>query len=156
MDVNVISKKFKSELANDLWFDLRGRHGTNYIDHRDSTTDIFKALRRNAVVVFVMDQWAPPTLGIPAPFFGKATGTGFGLALFASKKQLPVLPVYAYRDGTGKHNIVIGDEIPLEARESREETLAHMTELYNRVLEEIIRRHPEQWMWLHRRWKEYE
>jgi KDO2-lipid IV(A) lauroyltransferase len=153
VDMHVISKKFKARLANDLWFGLRRSHGTNYIDHRDSTAAIFKALRRNGVVVFVMDQYAPPSIGIPATFFGRETGTGFGLALFAGKKRLPVLPVYAYRDEAGKHHIVIGEEIPLEPKETRQETLAHMTECYNRALEEIIRRHPEQWMWLHRRWK---
>jgi KDO2-lipid IV(A) lauroyltransferase len=153
MNVHVISKKFTTKLANDLWFDLRGRHGTRYIDHRGSTTEIFRALRGNGVVVFVMDQYAPPSIGIPATFFSKEAGTGFGLALFASKKQLPVLPVYAYRDDDGMHHIVIGEEIPLESRESRQETLAHMTERYNRALEKIIRRHPDQWMWLHRRWK---
>ena len=155
MDVNVISKKFKAELANDLWFQLRGHHGTRYIDHRDSAAAIFKALRANGVVIFVMDQWAPSTLGIRATFFGKEAGTGFGLALFASKKRLPVLPVYAHRDDSGIHHIVIGEEIPLEVKATRDETLAHMTEKYNRVLEEIIRRHPDQWMWLHRRWKPF-
>jgi KDO2-lipid IV(A) lauroyltransferase len=155
MDVHVISKKFTAKLANDLWFDLRQRHGTRYIDHRDSTAEIFKALRKNGVVVFVMDQFAPSSIGIRATFFGKEAGTGIGLALFASKKQLPVLPVYAYRDDNGIHHIVVGEEIPLEMKDTRQETLSHMTEQYNRTLEEIIRRHPDQWMWLHRRWKPF-
>jgi KDO2-lipid IV(A) lauroyltransferase len=154
MDANVIVKPFANKLFHYLWNAMRATQNTRFIPNRGSTKAIFRALGRNGAVLFVMDQWAPPSIGIPASFFGREVGTGFGLALIASKRQTPVLSLYVYRDENGVHNIVVGEEIPLEEQESRQKTIAHMTEKYNRELEEIIRRHPDHWMWLHRRWKD--
>ena len=69
--------------------------------------------------------------------------------------KAPVLPLYNYKDDKGVYHIVFGEPVSLQEGESREQTLQIMTQKYDTVLEEIIREYPEQWMWVHRRWKEY-
>lgn len=153
--VHLISKKFKTKWLNDLWFGLRSRHGTKFIEPHGSSFDILRALRKNEPVVFVVDQFMGPPYGVEVEFFKIKTGAASGLALFAERSQAPVLPIFTYRKG--KHTVVrILPEIPLEVKVNREETIKYMTQKYTDKIEEIVREFPEQWMWVHRRWKKYQ
>jgi Kdo2-lipid IVA lauroyltransferase/acyltransferase len=155
LPIYLITKRMSIRWVDNFWFHVRANHGTQFIEARDSTFDIFRALRNNAGVVFVLDQYAGPPIGMKTNFFGKETGTAYGLALFSYKTNAPVIPVYTYRNHTGGLNIVFEEEIALQKLPTRDETLSHMTQVYSDHLETIVRRHPEQWMWVHRRWKEF-
>jgi KDO2-lipid IV(A) lauroyltransferase len=153
---HLISKEFKARWLNEMWFGMRARHGTKFISPEKSSFDILRALRRNEIVIFVLDQWMGPPVGVRTLFFGKQTGTAMGLAIIASRTKAPVIPCYTWREGNGRHAIVF--EKPIESKEfadssEREQNIAVMTQIYTDKIEEIIRRHPEQWMWIHRRWK---
>ncbi|MEC9283985.1 MAG: lysophospholipid acyltransferase family protein, partial [Bdellovibrionota bacterium] len=69
--------------------------------------------------------------------------------------KAPVLPIYNFRREDGKIEVVFGEPVSLQEAEDRDQTVALMTQKYNTVLETIIREHPEQWLWVHRRWKEF-
>lgn len=149
----IISKIFKSKWLNKIWFSAREAKGVGFIPPRKSTYEILKALKKNEIVIFVLDQYTGPPNGVLTTFFGIETGTAVGLALFAQRSGAPVLPVYTYRIGPKKHKIIIKPPIPFEEKETKEESLRHMTQQYNTVVEDAIRKTPEQWMWVHRRWK---
>lgn len=151
--IEIISKIFKTKWLNDFWFDVRKKHGIAFIEPRKSTYDILKALKANHMVVFVLDQYTGPPNGIPTKFFGIDTGTAVGPALFTQRSHAVVIPCYEYREKFGKHRIVIEDPVDFEEKETKEETLRHNTERYSRTIEKMILAHPEQWMWIHRRWK---
>ncbi len=158
-EVYIITKRFKTEWFNDLWFSIRGTQGVRYIDaHGPSNAfDILKALKKNAAVTFVLDQYMGRPYGIASTFFGKRTGTAYGLALFAQKTKAPVLPTYTYEGADKKLHIVFQPAMDLEPYvvEDRDKTLAGITQAFNDCLENIVRQHPEQWMWVHRRWKDF-
>lgn len=158
LPLSLISKKFKNAAVNNFWFGLRERNGVKFIDAHGSKTafEIMTAMKNNRGVVFVIDQFMGKPYGIETTFFGRKTGTAYGLALFAIKAKAPVIPLYTYQDQTGVHHIVFGDPVPVIENENRDLQILQMTESYNRTLEEIIKAHPEQWMWIHRRWKKFE
>jgi len=151
--VHIISKIFKSQWLNDFWFGARKKLGVRFIPPRKSTYEILKALKAKEVVIFVLDQYTGPPNGILTQFFGHDTGTAVGLALFAQRSGAPVLPVYTYRKDVHRHVIRIEPPIAMEEKDTKEETLRAATQSYNDVIESIVRQHPEQWMWIHRRWK---
>lgn len=151
--VKIISKIFKTKWLNDLWFSARKSKGLGFIPPRKSSYEILKSLKKNEVVIFVLDQYTGPPNGILTKFFDIETGTAMGLALFAQRSGAPVLPIYTYRIGPKKHKIVIMEPIPFESQDTKEESLRFMTQKYTGYIEEAIRRNPEQWMWVHRRWK---
>ncbi len=151
--MHIISKVFQSKWLNNLWFSSREAKGVHFIPPRKSTYEILKALKKNHAVVFVLDQYTGPPNGILTEFFGKETGTAVGLALFAQRSQAPVVPMFTVRTGKKKHKIYVFDPIEFEEKENKEETMRFMTEKYNRVVEKAILMAPEQWMWVHRRWK---
>lgn len=155
--LSVISKHFKVKWLNDFWFGARQRFGANFLDPhgKNSSFDILRILKKRGIVIFVLDQYMGPPYGLETTFFGVKTGTAYGLSLFSLKTEAPVLPVWTYRDESGRNVIEIGSEILPEQRASRDESLLATTQKYNYILEELIRQHPEDWMWIHRRWKKY-
>jgi len=158
-EVAIISKRFKSQFWDKLWFGLRGAHGVQHIEAHSARTafEILKRCKRGGIVAFVLDQFMGRPYGIPSTFFGRATGTAYGLALFAVKTGAPVVPIWTYRDRqTGKIHVCFEPEVAMIEEADRDEQLRKMTEKYNRVLEQIIAKRPEQWMWIHRRWKWWE
>lgn len=156
--LHLISKKFKTAWVNRLWFGLREMKGTKFIDPhgRETAFQILKALKAGEGVVFVIDQFMGRPYGIPTTFFGVPTATAYGLALFATKTRAPVLPAYTYRDSELKLHVAFGPEIPFEEVADKDLQMLRMTQKYNEVLEALILKHPEQWMWVHRRWKRWE
>jgi KDO2-lipid IV(A) lauroyltransferase len=156
--VNAISKRFRNKLADEFWFGVRERSGIEFIEPHGNKTafKILSALRRKESVLFVIDQFMGRPYGIETSFFGKKTGTAYGLALFSLKTEAPVIPVFTFRDVLGRINIEFGDEIPRLSGPDRDLQIVKMTENYNRKIEEIIQKWPEQWMWIHRRWKKWE
>ena len=159
--LSLISKRFKNVFIDQFWFSLRGQSKTHFINahSKNNAFEILKSLKQNKGVVFVLDQFMGKPYGISTEFFGQTTGSAYGLALFAQKTKAPVVPLYTYWDKQDKLNICI--EKPVaglmnETHLEQDEVNRRMTNEYNQVLESIIRRHPEQWMWVHRRWKKFE
>lgn len=155
LPINLISKEFKSRWLNDMWFGMRRKHGTKFISPEKSSFEILRALRRNELVFFVLDQFMGPPIGVRTRFFGKETGTAAGLALMASRTGAPVIPCYTFRSEDGKQMAVFEAPISYPDEILREKNIAVMTQIYTDKIETIVRRHPEQWMWIHRRWKEF-
>lgn len=155
--LHVISKHFRVRWLNDFWFGTRKRFGATFLDPhgRNSSFDILRILKSRGLVIFVLDQYMGPPYGLPTTFFGRQTGTAYGLSLFSMKTGAPVLPIWTYRDEQGKNIIEVGQEIEPEVNVSREESLLMTTQKYNSVIESLILRYPRDWMWLHRRWKRY-
>lgn len=151
----LISKRFKNKFLDSFWFSLRQRSKTEFIDahSKSNAFEILSALKKKRGVIFVLDQFMGKPYGVETEFFGVKTGTAYGLALFVKKTKHPVVPIYTYWS-QGKLHVYVGDSIDLKNELS--ETNEVITNKFNRTLEGIIRKHPEHWMWVHRRWKKFE
>lgn len=156
LPLSLISKRFTNQFFDSFWFGLRERSQTEFIDahSKNNAFEILGALKRKKGVVFVLDQFMGKPYGVETKFFGVTTGTAYGLALFAKKTHKPVYPLYTYWSESGKLHICIEDSIDLQSELS--ETNEVVTNKFNRVLERIISRHPQHWMWVHKRWKTFE
>lgn len=111
-------------------------------------------MREGHLVGLLMDQGATGRDGVFVDFFGHLAGSSAALALLASRFRVPVHPVYVVRDPTGIGNTVhIGPEIPVLRTGRKRSDILENTQRFQKVLEGIIREHPEQWFWMHRRWK---
>ncbi|MFN3454239.1 MAG: lysophospholipid acyltransferase family protein [Pseudobdellovibrio sp.] len=167
LPLSLISKRFKNLFLDEFWFSLRTRSKTKFIDahSKRNAFDILAAIKEKRGVVFVLDQFMGMPYGVESTFFGKTTGTAYGLALFAQKTKLPVLPVYTYWDENDKMHIYFNKTIDVSKflSENNLDKIADqttlnraVTERFNKELENMIKQKPAQWMWVHRRWKEFE
>jgi KDO2-lipid IV(A) lauroyltransferase len=146
----MVSKFFKAKWLNDLWFGMRERVGTKFVPPRNSSYALLKALKSKQAVVIPLDQFTGPPIGVRTSFFGRETGTAAGLAVMAERSQAPVVSVYAWRQPGGRHAIEFVREVPIEGL-----TTEQATQRFNDELEGFVRKHPEQWMWIHKRWKTF-
>ncbi len=129
--------------------------GLNVIPKKNALTQVCDALDENCAVVFVMDQHASmhPKDGIMVDFFGKPAGTYRSLATIARNMSAPVLPAQSYRKPDGTHVLEFLPPVPWQEADNARAALEINTKQYNQQLEKMILRYPEQWLWMHRRWK---
>lgn len=129
--------------------------GLNVIPKKNSLDKACDALEKNHAVIFVLDQHASLVNrdGVAVEFFGKKAGTYRSLATLSRHTGVPVIPAAGYRLPNGKHVLEFFEPIPWREYESTQESLYQNTLTYNQALERIILKHPEQWNWIHKRWK---
>ncbi|AMP88517.1 lysophospholipid acyltransferase family protein [Legionella pneumophila] len=129
--------------------------GLHVIPKKNSLEQVCVALEQNHAVIFVLDQHASLVNrdGIAVEFFGKKAGTYRSLATISRHTGIPVIPAASYRLPNGKHVLEFHDPIPWKDYETTQESLYRNTLAYNQALEKIILAHPEQWNWMHKRWK---
>ncbi len=153
--LNTVTKEFKWKALNDFWFATRQKFGMSLIPDRKSSLTILKVLKKNGLVGFVMDQFLGPPIGTKIKFFAVETGAPMGLALLAERSEAAVVPGLTYRADDGHFIIEFEPEIPFVQTGDKEQNIKVNTQIYCDKIEEWIRKHPAQWMWVHRRWKEF-
>ena len=148
-----VRRPLKPAWLNDwvTWRFRRGGFGT--LSKRGSLDSIFGLLENGAIVVYTFDQHAGPRDGITVDFFGQPAGTFTSLALLALETGAPVIPASSWREPDGSHVLRFEDPLPLIDCEDAGEAIRLNTRAYNAALERMLLRHPEQWIWMHRRWK---
>jgi Kdo2-lipid IVA lauroyltransferase/acyltransferase len=150
--LTIITKTLRHEGINELWWELRRKAGVNEVAAHNAYRPCVRALRKNELVGFMLDQNRPSNQGVFVDFFGRKASTTPGLAFMSAQTGAPVVPVFMHRTREGRH--VLEVRAPLEPPPDREEaTLLAHTAAYTKIIEEEVRRHPAQWLWLHKRWK---
>jgi KDO2-lipid IV(A) lauroyltransferase len=131
----------------------RTRYGGQPIPtRRGAMRQIYKALKRGYPVAMLMDQNVDWYEGVFVDFFNRRACTNTGMAFLALKSGAPVLPLLLIRADKGFHALV-GPELKTIRTGDMTRDVALNTQLYNRVIECVVRRFPDQWFWVHQRWK---
>jgi KDO2-lipid IV(A) lauroyltransferase len=129
----------------------RTRNGLKLIPPRGALRQTVAALGRNEWVTMLIDQVLPAKHGIFVPFFGRLACTNPSLSLAAARTGAPVLVAMGVQEGE-RVRLYVEGPFPLPSGDRRAAIAAHTATLTG-VIERYIRRYPEQWLWLHRRWK---
>jgi len=114
---------------------------------------LIRALRSGDVLIVLLDQNAGVDEGVFVPFLGRSAATYTSLARLSLLTDLPVLPSACHRDPDGNFRIRILPPILPDPGSDAEEAVSRMTFRYSQALDAFVREHPEQWIWMHRRWK---
>ena len=148
-----VRRPLKPKLLNDFitWRTRKAGFGT--LTKRGSLEAILDLLASGAIVVYVFDQHAGKGNGITVDFFGQPAGTFKSVALIALSTGVPVVPAYSWREPDGSHVLRFEEPLPLIENENIGEAIRRNTRAYNQEIERMLLRHPEQWIWMHRRWK---
>jgi len=131
---------------------LRGTHDVNVIYRDDSPKKILRVLKSNGIIGILADQDVDSVDGVFVPFFGRDAYTPSGPVLLARASGAVLMPAFIVRRD-GRHTLVFEDPVELEDTGDKERDLAANTMKWSAVVESYIRRYPEQWVWMHRRWK---
>ena len=150
--LNVIARAQRDDRLTEYIRRTREVTGMRVLHREQSVRQSLRALRGNELVGILLDQNAGDD-GVFVDFFGQPASTAPGAAAFALRTGAAVVPTFGWRKPDDSHVAEIGPALPLVETGDREKDILANTARYTKVIEERIREHPEQWFWLHKRWK---
>lgn len=131
---------------------FNNQHGVTILYKDGGLKPAIQNLRKGQDLVLFADQNVNAREGADCLFFGQRTSTPTIVAALAKKYRLPVLPMFPVRKGnSGVHQITFLD--PLHV--SDDDTIETICQKQNDIIEQMVRAHPEHWLWMHRKWKHY-
>lgn len=134
--------------------EMRSRFGTEIIPRGPSAgRQMIRSLAENRTSALLIDQDIRDIPGVFVPFFGRSAWTPSGAAMLAIRRKCPVVPGFIHRRPDGTHKAEIRPPLTLPEGGSIEDQVEELTASATAVIEDQIRAHPEQWVWMHRRWR---
>ena len=132
----------------------RGLHGNTMIGKDEFARGLLAAMRDNTTVGILMDTNMTPPQGVFVPFFGIPACTASGLARVALHTGAAVVPAFTIWDPVmRKYRVEFDPALELVRTGNNDADAVSNTAIFTKVIEDYVRRHPDQWLWVHRRWK---
>lgn len=152
--IHFLRRPIKPRWLSDMLTRRFNQAGFGVVGRRGSLEEIVNTIEKGDAIVFPFDQFARKPEGIPVEFFGHAAGTYKSMAVIALATGAPVMPAASWREPDGTHVLKFWPALPPVTDDDVGAEIARNTRAYNAALELAIVRHPEQWWWVHRRWKD--
>lgn len=124
-----------------------------HVTYSKSVREMYDMLGEGWVIGLLSDQDPSRKDGMVLDFFGRPTNCVVGAATMARFKNVPIFMVQIHKEADGHHTQWISDPIWVEKTKDKKEDIRKTTQVLNKMLEDYIRRYPEDWFWLHDRWK---
>ncbi|MBJ6751914.1 lysophospholipid acyltransferase family protein [Geomonas anaerohicana] len=151
-ELSVVARPQDNPYLNRMIERIRKSYGNGLIYKDGALRAMFSALKKREVVGLLIDQAVQSDWGILADFLGRPAWTMRMPSLIARKSGAPLVPAFIHREGN-KSIITIHPEYRLSVAEDPEAAAAEDANGLNRYIEEYVAQHPEQWYWVHKRWK---
>ncbi len=151
--ISVLARPLDNPLLNALVERVRGATGNSVIYRRGALRRILRALSANQGVALLIDQHIQMPDAVLVDFFNRPAATTLALAVLAQRTGAPVIPVFALPRGPGRYRLIYEHPVG-PPTEDTPEAVRDFTQRCTDVLEMYVRRHPELWLWMHRRWRE--
>jgi KDO2-lipid IV(A) lauroyltransferase len=152
--MSFLARRVDNPLVERLAENQRARYGNRIIDKKNSVREVLKTLKSGGVVGILADLNSSREEGVFCDFFGVPACTTAGVATLALRTGALVLPGYLVWDEAARiHRLHFEPPIETINTGNQKEDVQVNTERYTKTLETIIRRHPDQWLWIHRRWR---
>ena len=133
---------------------LRTMHGNRAVDKDNFVRGLLSAMKAGETVGILMDTNMTPPQGVFVDFFGIPACTASGLARIALRTDAAVVPGFTIWDrDLGKYRLRFDPALALIRTGDEEADIVANTALFTKVIEQYVRRYPDQWLWVHRRWK---
>lgn len=151
--LNIVMRPLDNPYLDRMARHYRTLHGNKAVD-KDFARGLIAAMRAGKTVGVLMDTNMIAGQGVFVDFFGRPACTASGVARVALKTDAAVVPGFTIWDpGLKKYRLRFDPPVKLIRTKDREADVAANTALFTKIIEEYVRRYPDQWLWVHRRWK---
>ncbi len=152
--INIVVRPLDNPLVDAMVDRYRSRHGNRTVSKQDFARALLTLLRHGEVVAILMDTNMTPPQGAFVDFFGVPACTATGMARVALHTDAAVVPAFTVWDkALGKYKIRFDAALPLIRTGNDEADAVANTAAFTKVIQDYATRYPEQWLWVHRRWK---
>lgn len=153
--VTSVARKIESGIVNRWILRFRTRFGNSIIDKEGALPEMTQTLRDGKILALLIDQGTKKSEGVELEFFGKKVTVTPAAAMLALRCKSPVLPVFCVREEDQKLTINIWPPVQVVRTKDLRDDLRANTQIMTDVIEKAVRRYPDQWLWLHKRWKRF-
>jgi KDO2-lipid IV(A) lauroyltransferase len=151
---STLVKRLRNDALNKLVTRNRRRTGSEVIYHDDAARGLLKAIRRKRAVPIPLDQNTRVDRGgVYVPFFGRPVAASRALALFALRTGAPVIGACCFPERGGRYRLEWGPEIEVPTEGTQDDRERELTRRCLLWIENVVRRRPDAWLWMYRRWK---
>lgn len=152
--MGMVIRRLDNPLVDRFVNHVRCLHGNRVIHKDDFARGLIASMRAGETVGILMDTNMTPPQGVFVPFFGVQACTASGMARVAAKTGAAVVPGFLlWEESEQKYVLRFGEEMPVVTTGEAELDALVNTEAFTTKIEEYVRQYPEQWLWMHRRWK---
>ncbi len=151
--MHVLARPLDNPLLHELLEQARTGTGNGVIYRRGAVRRVMRALAANQTVAIMIDQHIQSTDAVYVEFFNRPASTTSALAALALKTGAPIIPVFALPLPDGRYRMIYEHPVPLPPPDSPD-PVRELTQRCTDVLEMYVRRYPELWLWMHRRWRD--
>ena len=152
--MGMVIRRLDNPLVDQFVNEIRCLHGNRVIHKDDFARGLIASMRAGETVGILMDTNMTPPQGVFVPFFGVEACTASGMARVAAKTGAAVVPGFLlWEKKEQKYVLRFGKELPVITTGDAEQDALTNTAAFTAVIEAYIRQYPEQWLWMHRRWK---
>jgi KDO2-lipid IV(A) lauroyltransferase len=152
--LSIVMRSLDNERVDSLIQSYRTMHGNRTVDKDDFVRGLLAAMRAGETVGILMDTNMTPPQGVFVDFFGIAACTASGLARIALRTDAAVVPGFTVWDAKLRKYILRFDPaVELVRTGDDQADIVANTARFTKVIEDYVRRYPDQWLWVHRRWK---
>ncbi len=149
-----LARPLDNPLIEEFTVRLRTRFGNQPIDKNNSVSKAMAILRDGGILGVLPDVNVLPRDGVFVPFFGKLACTTSGVAMMAMRTNAMILPMCCvWNTETEKYDVLFGKLVEQPNSGDRHRDVFEMTAAFTAEMERFIRAYPDQWLWIHRRWK---
>ena len=149
-----LARRMDNPLIDAIVLATRTRLGNKQIDKMNSAAPILRTLRAGGTIGVLADVNGQPKEGVFVPFFGVPACTAAGVAMLALRARAVIVPMFAIWNHDENKYFIVHDKI-IEPKNTgdRQADIVETTALCTAAIERVIRAHPDQWIWIHKRWK---
>ena len=152
--ISYLARPLDNPLIEEMTHKTRTRFGNRPINKTNSVSDAVKILRHGEILGVLADVNAHPKEGVFVPFFGIRACTSAGPALLAMRTNAVIIPIACVWDkSANKYRVVQGKVIEPANTGDREADILSTTAAFTSEVEKLVHEYPEQWLWIHKRWK---
>jgi len=151
--VHIMARPLDHKPMDAVLTEIRTRTGNAVIDKDNSAGLVRSLLRQNQIIGILLDQNASWYEGVYVPFFGRVACTNKGLAMLAIRYGATVVPAFNIRQKNGRYKVMFDPPVALIRTGDITRDIVENTQLFNQIMEKYIRMAPENWLWVHRRWR---
>ena len=149
----IVYRPLDSPILDNMVEHVRTINGNEMIPKGGSGKRIMELLKENHSIAILSDQNVAAREGVFVDFFGRPACTGVGLAVLALRSGAPVLPMFMARQTSGKYKFILKPLVEISQTGDYERDLLENTQRFTKVVEDVVREYPDQWFWIHQRWK---
>ncbi|HET6460709.1 MAG TPA: lysophospholipid acyltransferase family protein [Syntrophales bacterium] len=151
--MSIVYRPLDNATLDNLTAWMRTKDGNTLISKGGAGRKITRLLAENRIIGILSDQNVDKYEGVFVDFFGSPACTSVGLAALALRTDAPVLPAFMARMPSGKYKFIIQPPVEITRTDDYESDLLVNTQRFTKLVEDMVRKYPDQWFWIHQRWK---